>query len=231
MSAVATGTSDSMRNISQDKVKAVRLRVPPLPEQRRIVTEVESRLSSLDAARASIESAQRRSQSLRAAILARAFRGELVPQDPADEPAEALSRPPPRRACRRIVRTTPPREEHQVTDCCNATRRSGLGCSATRWTIELPCATCSTWRAWVSGAQTAGKRAPPSRCRRRDDRGDGPWAAGRGSCTYPHRPAARAAPSDRRRDALGTGRRAARADPARARAGASFGRPRTTASR
>jgi type I restriction enzyme S subunit len=40
--------------------------------------------------RASIERAQRRSAALRAAILERAFRGELVPQDPADEPAEAL---------------------------------------------------------------------------------------------------------------------------------------------
>jgi type I restriction enzyme S subunit len=40
--------------------------------------------------RASISNAQRRSTALRAAILERAFRGELVLQDPADEPAEAL---------------------------------------------------------------------------------------------------------------------------------------------
>ena len=40
--------------------------------------------------RSSIEQAHRRSAALRAAILERAFRGELVPQDPADEPAEAL---------------------------------------------------------------------------------------------------------------------------------------------
>ncbi len=64
--------------------------VPPLEEQRRIVQEVEERLSRIDAMRASIERAQRRSQTLRAAILERAFRGELVPQDPSDEPAEAL---------------------------------------------------------------------------------------------------------------------------------------------
>jgi type I restriction enzyme S subunit len=38
-----------------------------------------------------VERAQRRSAArLRAVILERAFRGELVPQDPADEPAEAL---------------------------------------------------------------------------------------------------------------------------------------------
>ena len=64
--------------------------VPPLEEQRRIVAEVEEKLSVIDAMRASIANAQRRSTALRAAILERAFRGELVPQDPADEPAEAL---------------------------------------------------------------------------------------------------------------------------------------------
>jgi type I restriction enzyme S subunit len=90
MSAVATGTKDSMRNISQEKVKAIRLRVPPLEEQRRIVQEVEERLSAIDALRSAIERAQRRSAALRRAVLERAFRGELVPQDPSDEPAEAL---------------------------------------------------------------------------------------------------------------------------------------------
>ena len=90
MSAVATGTSDSMRNISQEKVKAIRLRVPSIDQQRRIVAEVEARLSVIDEMRMSISNAQRRSAGLRAAILERAFRGELVPQDPSDEPASVL---------------------------------------------------------------------------------------------------------------------------------------------
>jgi type I restriction enzyme S subunit len=64
--------------------------LPPLEEQRRIVQEVEERTTRIDTMRASIERAQRRSRSLRAAILERAFRGELVPQDPSDEPAETL---------------------------------------------------------------------------------------------------------------------------------------------
>ncbi len=64
--------------------------LPPLEEQRRIVAEVEERLSAIDALRAAIERAQRRSAALRRAVLERAFRGELVPQDPSDEPAEAL---------------------------------------------------------------------------------------------------------------------------------------------
>jgi type I restriction enzyme, S subunit len=90
ISVVATGTSDSMRNISQQKVKELRLRVPRHDEQRRIVAEIEQQLSLIDALSAAVESAQKRSAALRRAILERAFRGELVPQDPADEPASVL---------------------------------------------------------------------------------------------------------------------------------------------
>jgi type I restriction enzyme S subunit len=63
---------------------------PPLDEQRRIVAEIEQQLSLIDNLRAAVESAQKRSASLRRAILERAFRGELVPQDPDDEPASVL---------------------------------------------------------------------------------------------------------------------------------------------
>jgi len=90
MSAVATGTSDSMRNISQEKVRAVRLRVPPVERQRRIVAEVERQLSVADAMAAEIDRALKRSAALRRSILERAFSGKLVPQDPSDEPASAL---------------------------------------------------------------------------------------------------------------------------------------------
>ena len=54
------------------------------------MAEVEERRSAIDALRAAIERAQRRSAALRRAVLERAFRGELVPQDPSDEPASAL---------------------------------------------------------------------------------------------------------------------------------------------
>ena len=64
--------------------------LPPLEEQRRIVAEVEERLSVIDAMRASIGRAERRSAALRRSILERAFRGELVPQDPSDEPASVV---------------------------------------------------------------------------------------------------------------------------------------------
>lgn len=86
----AQGIAGSMPKIDQGVVERLEVPVPPLEEQRRIVQEVEERLSRIDALRASIERAQRRSRALRAAILERAFSGELVPQDPADEPAETL---------------------------------------------------------------------------------------------------------------------------------------------
>jgi type I restriction enzyme S subunit len=63
---------------------------PPLEEQRRIVSELEARLSVLDRTRASLDAADGRSAALRRSILERAFRGELVEQDPADEPASVL---------------------------------------------------------------------------------------------------------------------------------------------
>jgi type I restriction enzyme S subunit len=87
-SKLAAGTN--INNLKREHITGTLVPLPPLDEQRRIVQEVEERLSRIDAMRASIERAQRRSAALRAAILERAFSGELVPQDPSDEPAEAL---------------------------------------------------------------------------------------------------------------------------------------------
>ena len=67
-----------------------RLPVPPLPEQHRIVAEVERRLSVVDELETAVEANLKRAERLRQAILKRAFEGRLVPQDPADEPATVL---------------------------------------------------------------------------------------------------------------------------------------------
>jgi type I restriction enzyme S subunit len=88
LSGLITGTAQP--KLTQANLNKVRVPLPPLEEQRRIVAEVEARLSAIDALRAAIERAQRRSSSLRRAILERAFRGELVAQDPSDEPAAVL---------------------------------------------------------------------------------------------------------------------------------------------
>jgi type I restriction enzyme S subunit len=64
--------------------------LPPLTEQRRIVEEVERRLSVVDALEQTVEANLTRAERLRQAILKKAFEGRLVDQDPNDEPALAL---------------------------------------------------------------------------------------------------------------------------------------------
>ena len=64
--------------------------LPPIAEQRRIVAEVERRLSVIQQAEATVEANLTRAERLRQSILKQAFSGKLVPQDPNDEPASAL---------------------------------------------------------------------------------------------------------------------------------------------
>lgn len=113
--ACATGaTLDAIRarrkttagqvGIAGGQLKSIPVPIPPLDEQRRIVAEVEQRLSVIEAMGDAIEVAKRRSATLRRSILERAFGGDLVTQDPADEPATTmLDRS---RADRGVPRTT-----------------------------------------------------------------------------------------------------------------------------
>jgi type I restriction enzyme, S subunit len=77
-------------NVNGTKLQALAIPVPPAAEQARIVAEVERRLSLIDDLEAVVSANLKRAGRLRQAILKRAFEGKLVPQDPADEPAEAL---------------------------------------------------------------------------------------------------------------------------------------------
>ena len=63
---------------------------PALAEQRRIVAEVERRLSVIQQAEAAVEASLQRAERLRQSILKRAFSGQLAPQNPDDEPASIL---------------------------------------------------------------------------------------------------------------------------------------------
>lgn len=72
------------------EIKSIILPLPPLTEQEQIVAEVERRLSVADDAEARVAAGLKRAARLRQSILKRAFAGQLVPQDPTDEPANAL---------------------------------------------------------------------------------------------------------------------------------------------
>lgn len=63
---------------------------PPLPEQQEIVRRVESFFTLADQLEARYRKAKTHVDKLTQSILAKAFRGELVPQDPNDEPAAVL---------------------------------------------------------------------------------------------------------------------------------------------
>ena len=66
----ATGTKDSMRNISQETLASIHVQVPPLAEEQRIVATLEDHLSRLDAAIVSALVAARKAVALRRRTLA-----------------------------------------------------------------------------------------------------------------------------------------------------------------
>lgn len=80
----------AVRGINIGDVRALQIPLPPLPEQTEIVRRVETLFALADKVQAQYSTARARIDKLTAAILAKAFRGELVPQDPNDEPASVL---------------------------------------------------------------------------------------------------------------------------------------------
>ena len=64
--------------------------LPPLAEQCQIVGRVDQMISWIERLASEATSARKLIDRLDQALLAKAFRGELVPQDPAEEPASAL---------------------------------------------------------------------------------------------------------------------------------------------
>ena len=66
--------------------------VPPVEEQTEIVRRVEILFAYADRLEARLQTARTAAERLTPALLAKAFRGELVPQDPNDEPAPELLR-------------------------------------------------------------------------------------------------------------------------------------------
>lgn len=74
----ATGTSDSMRNLSQEKILATTVPLPPTAEQREIARRVDELLRLAERLQQRIQAAERRVERSSQAVLAKAFRGELL---------------------------------------------------------------------------------------------------------------------------------------------------------
>ena len=76
-----TGISDSGVNLTQNRFFDLQIPLPHLPEQQRIVEEIETRLSQAVAAETRIAEALQKTEALRQSILKKAFSGELVKND------------------------------------------------------------------------------------------------------------------------------------------------------
>lgn len=77
-------------NLNLSLIKQTMLPLPPLPEAREIGNQVAVLLSQADALKSELTRRQKAAIALRQSILQAAFSGQLVPQDPGDEPAAAL---------------------------------------------------------------------------------------------------------------------------------------------
>jgi type I restriction enzyme, S subunit len=80
----------TMVNLNQKILLELEIVVPPLPEQHEIVRRVETLFAFADRLEARYKTARAQVERLTPALLDKAFQGELVPQDPNDEPASAL---------------------------------------------------------------------------------------------------------------------------------------------
>ena len=80
----------SQSNINAQKLGHFEVPYPPISEQQEIVRRVEELFALADRLEARVGKARGQVDKLTQAILAKAFRGELVPQDPNDEPTEKL---------------------------------------------------------------------------------------------------------------------------------------------
>ena len=76
--------------INLGQLKGFSIALPTLPEQQEIVRRVEALFVFADRIEARLATEQKIIERLTPATLAKAFRGELVPQDPNDEPAFVL---------------------------------------------------------------------------------------------------------------------------------------------
>lgn len=83
-------SSAGQKTVNQGTLGRILVPVPPIEQQVKIVHRIETAFAWLDRMAAEHRVASTLLPKLDAAILAKAFRGELVPQDPNDEPPSVL---------------------------------------------------------------------------------------------------------------------------------------------
>jgi type I restriction enzyme S subunit len=88
--AVAVATGTAQKTVPLGGLRLFKIPLIPIEEQNKILSELESRLSVTDQLDQTLTIALQQAETLRQSILKKAFSGQLVPQDPNDEPASEL---------------------------------------------------------------------------------------------------------------------------------------------
>ena len=110
---IEQSSGSTVAGIKASRLKELILSTPSINEQTEIVRRVETLFAFAGRLESRLQSAQTAAERLTPALLAKAFRGELVPQDPNDEPAAELLR----RLCeaRAAQAPTKPKRERNAT--------------------------------------------------------------------------------------------------------------------
>lgn len=87
---LSTGNQESMRNIGQERIRSILIPVCAAMESEELIDILSSKLLEIDQLDQTITTALQQSEALRQSILKKAFSGQLVAQDPKDEPASVL---------------------------------------------------------------------------------------------------------------------------------------------
>jgi type I restriction enzyme S subunit len=90
LESASTGNQLSMRNVSQSALRAIACPWPTEPERHEVLRRIDSSMQAIEGIKSDQSVAAKLLDHLDQANLAKAFRGELVPQDPNDEPASVL---------------------------------------------------------------------------------------------------------------------------------------------
>jgi type I restriction enzyme S subunit len=88
--ALAAVNDTTQANVGLRSIQGFLVPIPPLSEQTRIAIEIERLTSQIDTLESEMALWVLRTAALRSSILAAAFSGKLVSQDPNDEPAAIL---------------------------------------------------------------------------------------------------------------------------------------------
>ena len=88
--ALASVKAVTQPSLSMGTIRQIPVILPSTEEQSEIVQQLDNTLSAIDAIEAEIDNQLLKAASLRQSILKNAFSGQLVPQDPHDEPASIL---------------------------------------------------------------------------------------------------------------------------------------------